>query len=191
MKRTHHWLIAIGLGLALLTTAGAHASNITFIYSGTVDACPDTGFPPCGDILFVGDDVSGPYVLPAESVEPGSDANFDEFISFSTMVGAFFAVSSDNSSLTGGGVKFDHRGEITGGVLVILATALPDAPPTRVTLDISNGTWRADALVPEPVFIAGGTGGFKRVPEIPLPAAVWMFVPALAGLGMLRRRRQG
>ena len=85
-------------------------------------------------------------------------------------------------------VKIDTQGTVAGGSLTILATALPDAPPTEVILNFDTNTWLAQALIPglpDPVFIASGVGGLKPVP---LPGALLLMTPALLVLGLMRRR---
>ena len=184
IARTILCLAALALG-----TTSTQAATITYVFSGLVESCPVTGIPPCGDILFEGDSVSGPFVLDASSVAPLTDADYTEFVSFSTMVGQFFSVNSGNSNLVAGTVKFDSLNEINAGFLVILAAALPNAPPTRITLNLSQRSWVAEVVLDnmDPIFIAGGSGGFKMQP-IPLPGALAMFFPALLALGLLRAR---
>jgi hypothetical protein len=182
-------LFAAALVLFVLGLSGtAGATTTTFYYNGIVTDCPNTGVPPCGDILFEGDAVSGPYVV--SRAIPGTSVSFENVLSFSTMVGDFFFVDSDNSSLIDGVIKVDQDGNLYGGFLVILAGGLPGAPPTTVTLDLDTNTWFAEALVPgvpDPIFIAGGTGAFKSV-VIPVPGAFILFASALGALGVRRRR---
>ena len=174
--------------LALVMTGAAGAATVTFAYGGSVTSCPDTGIPPCGFILFPGDTVSGPFVVDAADAVPGTSFDYTDVVSFAVMVGEFFAVTSDNSALVAGTVDLGASGRVAGGSLTILATALPDAPPTEVILDFDSNTWLAQALVPgvpDPVFIASGSGGLKPVP---LPPAFLVFAPALMAFGLLRRR---
>ena len=163
------------------------ASTVTYQYTGTVLDCPVTGIPPCGVILFPGDSLSGPYVVDAAAAAPGGSFSYTDVLSFATMVGDFFAVTSDNSSLIDGEVFLDDKGGVIGGSLVILATALPDAPPTQVSLDLTAGTWMAEVILPDmdPIFISSGTG---KLTLVPIPGALFLFAPALALLAAVRRR---
>ena len=187
--RSPRSLLAAMLVAALLSASDAQAATVTFSYGGTVEDCPVTGIPPCGVVLFPGDSVSGPFVVDAAAAAPGGTFDYTDVVSFSVLVGEFFAVTSDNSALVAGSVKLNPAGNVAGGFLTILATALPDAPPTEVILDFDTNTWIAQALVPgvpEPVFIASGNGGLKPVP---LPGAAVLFLPALLALGVLRQWR--
>lgn len=178
----------VAIALSLAWAAGASATIVNYAYSGTVDSCPDTGIPPCGVILFEGDTVAGPFAVDTPDALRGGGFDYTDVVSFAVMVGNFFAVTSDNSSLVDGSVKLGAGGQVIGGFLTILATALPDAPPTEVILDFDSNQWLAQALipnVPDPVFIASGAGSLKPVP---IPGALGLFLPALLALGAAGRR---
>ncbi len=178
---------AILIGLFSLSALPASAALVTWNYSGVVESCPITGIPPCGDVLDVGDFVGGPFTADVDDIID-TKIPFSAFTSFSVMVGDTFAVTSDNSALIDGVASTDEDGEIDNGFLVILAEALPGAPPTRVTLNLGTGGWVAEALLPDPVFIAKGDGGFKLAP-IPVPGGLVLLAPVLALMAIRARRR--
>ena len=174
---------------AVACAAPAAAGTFVYEYGGVVDSCPVTGIPPCGIVLFEGDLIGGPLSVYGDAVTPGGSFAYTDVLSFAFMVGAVFAVTSDNSALVDGSVDLDGSGSVIGGSLTILATALPDAPPTEVILDFSTNTWLAQALVPgvpDPVFIASGTGSLAPA-VVPLPGALFLLAPALLVLGLGRR----
>ncbi len=183
---SHHAAGALVLA-ALASLMPAQAATVTYAYNGDVQSCPVTGIPPCGVILFPGDSIAGLIMVDSGATDGFA---FGDVSAFSILVGEFFSVGSDNSAMVDGKVSLDGAGNVTGGTLTILATALPDAPPTEVILDFDTNTWFAQALVPgvpDPVFIASGSGGLQLAP-VPLPGAVVFMAPALLSLVTLRRQ---
>ena len=188
MNQSVQTLAAAGLVALMGISPAALGASLTYVFEGSVASCPDTGIPPCGVILFEGDSVSGPFVVDVGAARSGDGFAYTDVVSFAVMVGEFFAVDSDNSALVDGAVDLDPAGRVSGGFLTILATALPDAPPTEVLLDFDSNTWLARALVPglpDPVFIASGPGSLRPVP---LPGAALLLGPALLSLRLLGRR---
>lgn len=174
---------------AVLFTHDVHAVELIFAYDGSVLSCPDTGFPPCGDTLFPGDDVNGLLVADTGDDPSPTSISSSRFTSFSFQFGDIIDINSSNSMLVGGLLHLDSAMNVAGGSLVIITDAIPDTPTTRLTLQLGASFWAAGVQVGDSYQnIANGVGKLRI---IPVPGAVFLFAPALlAFLGLRRRDRQ-
>lgn len=170
-------LVYGALGLMALTSASANAATLI---GDLVDVTLVGGIELEDTGVLVGDGVElgagdastawGAFLFPSESIDIGAD----------TISMAFDTSLGQNGMLTFGDLDFGAGiGAVT---LISTIPAVTDAnvsfTANSITLDLTD--W----------FLTAEPGTLElQISEVPLPAAVWMFLAALGSLSVMRRRR--
>ena len=89
-----------------------------------------------------------------------------------------------NGGATSVNLTIDAAGNPTAGTILFDAVGATSNFPATADIDVDAGTFSATVLGND---VGGGNGSFGA--PIPVPAAVWLFGSALAGLAGFTRRR--
>jgi hypothetical protein len=171
------------LSLALLSAPSANAA--TWDYAGTVADC-GLGCSVFG--IVNGDTVIGTISLEIGTPESGYVYNPPTDNYFLNIADTFFV---DESVLpVSGTIATDALGDFISGDLVgaFSESSLLAGFGATGQIGLASGLFSIDSTVVG--FIGNSYGTWTRVPEVvPLPAAAWLFISALGGLVVAKRKQ--
>lgn len=174
-------LLAI-LAAGLLSAANANAA--TWDYTGTVDSCDSL----CSSLgIFIGDSVTGFITLDTVSPQTGYVYGSSPTDNFSFDIAGLFIADPSFYAFLGGTADTDASGKFTAGFLEGVFSSVSTIPSFNSTLDLAGGEFAINfpgSFSP----LATSQGSFT--PQVvPLPAAAWLFISALGGLVVAKRKQ--
>ncbi len=200
--------------LAGLLAAGTSQAANFYSYSGEITSCPASAF--CTAPVITGSAITAELELATiQGATVGDNAVIDYLFTITSdsppLESTFYPLlgnnGSDGSSITLGTPTIDNPAGLTGAlVFQLLDDPAVDPSPgfeaagLYVIIDLATGNGQTcaqyvaagrtcTATGTNPNEIAAFEGQFV-VSEVPLPAAAWLFISAIGGLGVVKRFRK-